>query len=153
MDPTTLLKEYGKSAGVPSLAFDAHGCARLRFASSAEVNLEVDPSGEWIHFYAVLGPVPPGSNEGLYQRLLNANSFGTDTRGATLSIDAARNEILLCQRIAANVAEPQAFGAAVENFAAAAQEWHSSLVDSAGGQSTAHSAHDDSLALMTHLRA
>src|SRR4051812_15097993 len=61
MEPSSLLKEYGRSVGLPALAFDGHGCARLRFDSGAEVNLEVDPSGDWIHMYAVLGPVPPGA--------------------------------------------------------------------------------------------
>jgi len=109
--------------GLPALAFDAHGCARLRFEPDVAVNLEVDPSRKWVHLYAVLGPVPPGRNEGLYLRLLQANFFGIDTRGATLSIDATRNEVLLCMRVAVDGDDASVFAAAMEDFAAAARVW------------------------------
>lgn len=155
MEPSSLLKEYGKSVGLPALGFDAHGCARLRFDSGGEVNLEVDPSGEWIHLYAVLGPVLPGPNDGLYLRLLQANNFGADTRGATLSIDPSRNEILLCQRVATDVRDAFVLGAAIENFGAAAREWTGSLSEADGQGDGPAAQHSQAAAfdVWTHRRA
>lgn len=124
---TSLLKEYGAFIGLPALALNAHGCARLRLESCADVNLEVDASGSCMHLYAVLGPVPPGPNENLYRKLLQANSFGVETCGATLSIDPVQNEFLLCQRLGAGIADVPSFSALMDSFAATARKWGGSL--------------------------
>jgi hypothetical protein len=154
MEPTTLLKEYGMSVGLPALAFDAHGCARLRFESGADVNLEVDPAGDALHLYTVLGPVPPGPKEQLYQRLLEANAFGADTSGACLSIDAPRNEFILCKRCGEEVRDAFMLAETIESFAAAAHNWTGSLAQQEGSDAqvelrSASTAFD----VMTHLRA
>ena len=142
------------SVGLPSLAFDAHGCARLRFDSGADVNLEVDPSGDCIHLYSVLGPVPPGPKEHLYQRLLEANAFGLDTSGASLSIDAARNEFLLCKRVDGEMPDASSFAETIQRFASVARNWSGSLVEADPGDAPdPHFSHAATFDLMSHLRA
>jgi hypothetical protein len=154
MEPTTLLKEYGAAVGLPALAFDAHGCARLRFDSGADVNLEVDPSGDAIHLYTVLGLVPPGPKERLFQRLLEANAFGTDTCGACLSIDAARNEFILCKRCGDEMRDAADFAAAISGFAEAARNWVGSLAElDPSGAGDGQASQPGAFNPMTHLRA
>src|SRR3982751_2821962 len=99
MDAPQLLRAYAQIIGVANLRFDAGGCARLEFGDSAAVNFEIDPSRESIHLYAVLGPLPAADPAGLCRRLLEGNLFCAQTRGATLAIDAVRQEALICRRV------------------------------------------------------
>ena len=81
------------------------------------------PSGDCIHLYAVLGPLPAHANATVYRELLEGNLFGTRTRGATLAIDAVQQEVILCRRVELAVAEVGTFTAMLDDFVAASREW------------------------------
>jgi hypothetical protein len=123
MEAAQLLASYGQLVGLADLVFDAHGCARLKFSDDAAVNLEVDPAGDCVHLYAVLGPLPAGPNERAYRELLEGNLFGTRTRGATLAIDAVQQEVVLCRRVGLGGADVAVFAATLDDFVIATREW------------------------------
>jgi hypothetical protein len=118
-----LLTAYGQIAGLPGLKFEPHGCARLVFERSVAVDLEIDVGAKAIQVYGVLGPVPAGDREVLYRRLLEANLFCTKTRGATLSVDAVQEEVILSVRVLLASATPPDFAELLEQFAANLEEW------------------------------
>lgn len=118
-----LLAEYGQIAGLASLRFDDHGCARLLFEDSVAVDLEIDESAGCIQVYSVLGPVPPGDREPLYRRLLEGNLFGQQTGGALLAVDPVREEVLLCSRVDPATASASALVTRMDSFAGAAADW------------------------------
>lgn len=119
-----LLTAYGQLTGLPTLKFEPHGCARLLFEGSIAVDLEIDRTGRCLQMYNVLGPVPTGNLETLYRRLLESNLFGTHTRGATLSIDAAKEEVLIGRRIDLESTNAAVFAELLQEFSGVAQQWH-----------------------------
>lgn len=129
-----LLAAYSQHAGVPGLKFSPDGCARLLFEDSVAVDLEVDPSGDRIQIYSVLGPVPAGSREQLYRRLLEGNLFGSQTAGAALSIDPVQDEVLLCKPYGLDADDAADLARVLEEFAGAASHWRKLL---GGGDLTA----------------
>lgn len=123
MEAKDLLSSYGQLVGLHGLAFDAHGCARLKFSEDVAVNLEADPAGECVHLYSVLGPVPSNERERLYRELLEGNLFGTRTRGATLAIDKVQEEVILCRRLELATADADALKQVLEEFVSASEHW------------------------------
>jgi hypothetical protein len=119
-----LLAAYGRIAGQPHLRFEAHGCARLVFDDRLTVDLEVDDRASCVQVVGVLGPVPAAGREALYRALLEANHLGTATRGATLAIDAANNEVLLSRQVnLQQVSSGMAFGDLLNAFADTLEHW------------------------------
>jgi|APEBP8051073302_1049394.scaffolds.fasta_scaffold01154_9 hypothetical protein len=118
-----LLLAYGRLAGLPTLGFDEHGCARLVFEGDVAVDLEADEPAHCIQVYAVLGPVPPGNREPLYRRLLEGNLFGQQTGGAMLAVDPVREEVLLCGRVDPAVVSAEALSGWMDGFAGTAAHW------------------------------
>lgn len=123
-----LLSAYGRIAGLPDLKFEPHGCARLLFDGTIAVDLEIDEDAGCVQVYGVLGPVPDLGREGVYRALLEANMFGTQTRGATLSIDPVQHEVLLSRRVdVAVMTSGQAFGDLLNEFAGTLDQWRTRL--------------------------
>ncbi|MGE0331174.1 MAG: type III secretion system chaperone [Ramlibacter sp.] len=130
----SLLAAYSQHAGVPGLKFSADGCARLLFEDAVAIDLEVDPGGDRIQIYSVLGPVPAGPREQLYRRLLEGNLFGSQTGGAALSIDPVQDEVLLCRPYGLDADDAEHLAKVLEEFAGAAAHWRKLL---GGGELTA----------------
>jgi hypothetical protein len=133
MDADELLQALGLLMGLPKLRFDSNGCARLSIDGAPALNFERSEAGG-IHMYSVLSPLPPDGREALYTRLLKANLFGTATKGATLAVDVAHNEVVICRTFPTELATAASFHAMVEGFVDAADEWEGRL---AGAQADA----------------
>lgn len=138
-----LLLDLGQTAGLPQpLRFDDQGCARLTVDSHLHIDFERDADADLIQLYSVLGPMPARDNEALYRQLLEANLFGLETAGATLSIDPDQREIVLCRTIRAEGTAAPAFVQLVERFIAAAEQWKERVAahSSSAGPATASEA-------------
>lgn len=135
-----LLTAYGRIAGQPHLRFEPHGCARLVFDGRVTVDLEVDDNAGCLQVYGALGPVPAAGREALYRALLEANHFGTATRGATLAIDAAHDEVLLTRQVnLQQVTTGIAFGDLLNAFADTLEHWQQRYGNGqVGSADTAH---------------
>jgi hypothetical protein len=131
MDPQDKAQEvlaaYGSQVGLPNLKFEPHGCARLMFQDALAIDLEIDRAANCVQIYSVLGPLPPGDREPLFRRLLEGNLFGTQTRGATLSIDPVRDEVLISQRFDLPSGTAQGMADFLDSFTAASRQWRSKL--------------------------
>jgi len=123
MTPQSLLSELGASMGLPNLALDENGCARLIFDKRIEVNFENDPVTRRLQIYSVLGRVPAAEKEPLFELLLNANLFGTGTGDATLAVDSLEGDIVLCRTITGQDLPFSLFQSIVESFVGTAEKW------------------------------
>lgn len=132
MKPEQLLNDLGLTMGLPDLKFNEQGCARLVFDSKTSVNLESDADTGQLQIYTDLCPLPPEGREALYLSLLEGNLFGLQTQGATLAVDSANHEVVLCRTLAAEELSANAFLAIIESFVNCAEQWRAQI--KGGGQ-------------------
>ena len=131
MKPEQLLNDLGLTMGLPDLKFNEQGCARLVFDSKTSVNLESDADTGQLQIYTDLCPLPPEGREALYLALLAGNRFGVQTQGATLAVDSANYQVVLCRTLVAEELSLAAFTEVIEGFVATALKWQEQLA--AGG--------------------
>jgi hypothetical protein len=127
MDPDQLLQSLALALGLPNLRFNASGCARIAIDGAPALNFERDAAGSAVHLYSVLGPLPPEGREALYTQLLQGNLFGTSTAGASLAVDNAHGEVVLCRTVVTELTSSSMFTSLVEGFVAAAEDWQGRL--------------------------
>lgn len=127
MNPDQLLNELGLAIGLPHLRFNEEGCAKLVFDDQTAVNLENDRETGQIQLYTGLCPLPPEGRESLYLALLEGNLFGTHTLGATLAVDSAHHEVVLCRTVVAQDLSASAFTEIIEAFVNTAEQWRETL--------------------------
>jgi hypothetical protein len=89
MKAEQLLNDIARTLGLPELALNDEGCARLLFDGQVAVNFENDPLAEKLHLYADLGELPLRGREALYRALLEANLLGAQTAGGFGSAEAS----------------------------------------------------------------
>jgi hypothetical protein len=129
MNAQQVLSCYAEASGLGALDLDGNGCARLVFDEDLELDIEQEDGGKGLFLYCVLGPVPPGAGAALYRALLEANCFGQGTRHATLSVDAARGELLIHRRIDLVQVDPAWFAEAMDELLVAARQWRQACRD------------------------
>jgi hypothetical protein len=132
MKPEQLLNDLGLTMGLPDLKFNEQGCARLVFDSKTAVNLESDADTGQLQIYTDLCPLPPEGREALYLSLLEGNLFGLQTQGATLAVDSANHQVVLCRTLVAEELSANAFLAIIESFVNCAEQWRAQI--EGGGQ-------------------
>jgi len=128
MNADQVLQALATALAAPGLGFDAQGCARLRVDDRLDVNFERS-EGHLIHVYCSLGPLPTDQREALFERLLCANLFGTETGGATLAIDPAFGEVVLCTDVGNHGWTTELIAARVERFVEAALDWQARFAE------------------------
>ena len=122
MDAAALLSSYSSVTGLSGLAFDRNGCACVEFGDDA-VNLEASEHGDAIVLYTVLGRLPTGSRERLYEELLAANLPGAQACGGALGVDTVREEMTFSTRIEVARFDGTTFASTLDEFAATAAHW------------------------------
>lgn len=127
MKPEQLLNDLGLTMGLPDLKFNEQGCARLVFDGKTSVNLESDADTGKLQLYTDLCPLPPEGREALYLSLLEGNLFGMQTEGATLAVDSANQEVVLCQTLMAEELSADGFLAIIERFVNCAEQWRAQI--------------------------
>lgn len=123
MHSAELLKHFAINLGLPNLHFDSNGCASLSVDGHIAIHFERDAATDTIHLYSCLAKLPAAGRENLYLRLLEANLLGTQTAGATLAVNSATQEVVLCRQIAPHGLEVQDFLALVQAFVDATEHW------------------------------
>jgi hypothetical protein len=140
MKSAQLLSDLGLTMGLPGLAFNADGCARLVFDDTHAVNFESSAETGQLLLYIALGPLPAAGREALYLSLLEGNLFGAQTDGATLAVDSLNHEVVLCRKLVTDELSAQSFTEIVESFVNCAEQWRARL-ESAVGPAEADPAH------------
>jgi hypothetical protein len=128
MNTHEVIQALATALGSPDLQLDARGCARLRVDESIDINFEASGS-HLLHVYSSLGPLPAGNREAVYERLLTANLFCSETGGATLAIDREFNEVVLCMDVGNHGWTSELVSARVHRFIDAALMWRERFAD------------------------
>jgi hypothetical protein len=127
MKPEQLLNGLGLTMGLSELKFNEQGCARLVFDSKVSVNLESDADTGQLQIYTDLCPLPPEGLEALYLSLLEGNLFGLQTQGATLAVDSANYQVVLCRTLVVDGLSANDFLAIIESFVNCAEQWRAQI--------------------------
>lgn len=133
MDARQHLNELLLTLGLPALHFDYHGCARMLFHGEVIVNFECDPITAQLHLYTDLGPLPAVGREVLYRTLLEANLFGVQTRGATLSVDSHQNQVVLSRSVLVPSLGVSLMSQVLEDFVDCTVYWQRLLAEETSG--------------------
>jgi hypothetical protein len=120
MNAPDLLAELAQRAKIAGLAFNAAGRARIQVEDELALELEHDSAANHLHAYAVVGYAKGAHREELYAHLLTMNLFCRQTLGATLALDPATGELLLCRALDLTVVDYPAFERALDDLATAA---------------------------------
>ncbi|MEC4720747.1 type III secretion system chaperone [Noviherbaspirillum sp. CPCC 100848] len=121
MNASDLVAELAKASGLSNLKLNEHGVARLAFDKGTEVDLEEDSAEGVLHLYTRVMTVPAEGKEALYSRLLEANLYCAETAGATLAVDGARNEVVLCRRLELASTDFTGFSQSLEKLVSACE--------------------------------
>lgn len=139
MRPDQLLQGLGRTLGLPDLAFNQEGCARLVFDDTIAVNLEFEATNGRLHLYSELCSLPTPGREALLLALLEANLLGLETRGATLAVDSVSQDVVLCRSLSQPELNAGHLHDVVEAFVDSAEQWRNRI--EAFRQGASESAH------------
>lgn len=120
---TALLKQFGKTIGITDLTDDNGYCCL--FFDDITVNMEERDST--LFLYTTVAELPESGREKLFARLLEANCFFKETRGATLGADLNAGIILLCYQTPLAVLDDIHFEKTIENFINITELWMTNI--------------------------
>jgi len=123
MDIHSLLSQLGQQMGLPNLKLDQHRVCRLIFDKKFTVDIEATDDERVVHFYALVGEVPPHDKDKFMAYLLEANLFGKGTGGATFALDHNHRDIYLCRALAVEQLSYQDFVNMLEAFVNYLEAW------------------------------
>ena len=99
MNIHALIQQLSATVGIPGLALNAEGMARLGIDERWTIDLEWNEVQQVLHVYALAGQLPATRREPLLIRLLAANQPGLDPAGSSFALDPETGEVLLCARV------------------------------------------------------
>ena len=111
------LKELASLAAIDDLSLNNQGVCALRFGDRVEIVFEIPEQSEVLHLYCPVCEVPTEEQASFFQRLLEWNMFGLETRGASFAIDRESNRVMLCYSIPIAGTDILEFQNTVGNFA------------------------------------
>lgn len=123
----SLLDLLASELGLSRLPLDEHGCAKLVFGESTEINFEYDAHEQRLHFYSVVGKVSPLDKTQVYEKLLHANLFGAQTAGHTLAVNPESGAILLTHTFLEEELTLSMLKTHLVSFLPVAQHWNEEL--------------------------
>lgn len=116
MDVHTLVQQLSAHIGIPDLALDTRGMARLGFDERWAIDLEWDEAQRALHLYAFAGQLPAEGKEAFLTRLLAANLPGVETGSAKFALEPETGEVLLCARVDLETVSFESFKTVLENM-------------------------------------
>ena len=91
------LAGWAKAQGQDAVELDPDGGVQLLVADEMAIDIGPAVEPETFSMCAAVGPLTEKGREAAMEELLVANLEGIGTGGASLSLDAMRNEIVLCR--------------------------------------------------------
>ena len=123
MDIHSILTQLGQQMGLPQLKLDENNVCRLVFDQRLVVDIEATDNNKVIHFYALVGELPPENKEDFMANLLEANLFGKGTGGSAFALDHNHQEIYLCRLLLIDSLAYQDFVNILETFVNHLEAW------------------------------
>ena len=131
-----LLKELGKSVGLPDLKPGDEGLCSLRFDDKVTLDLECHEESAALIISSIVGTLNPDQAASFYPLLLEANLLWGGTGGATLGVDPATLSVFMCYQEKIEGMEFLRFQELIKGFSDAALYWYERLQKSPEDKST-----------------
>lgn len=122
-----LLKDLGKSVGLPDLKPSNDGLCSLRFDDRVTIDLEANEETGALIFSSIVGTLMPYQTEKFYPELLEANLLWAGTGGATLGVDPATLSVFMCYQEKMEGMEFLRFQELLKGFSDTALFWNNRL--------------------------
>lgn len=123
-----LVAELGLRLKLNELQLDTHGGCAIELDRRITVNLQYRELEDELWLYADLGLAPMRSTA-FYESLLQANLFWRQTAGGTLSLSGDEPpHVVLARSLEWLRMDISSFGAAVETFVNAVEDWQEQLI-------------------------
>jgi hypothetical protein len=132
-----LLAEFGRTLGIPQLAFDARGACTLMFDGAIAVMIAVEPARESIMLLGHIG----APDSAAAKRMLMGNYLWRDTADATLALDPAGESAVLQARLALDALDSARFSTRMSDFVTGCELWRKRLAESGGESAAGHMRH------------
>ncbi len=124
---TELLSSLGDMLGIAMLP-EENGACRVLFGETA-VDFQVADN----HLFLICDLASAEGREKEFPALLKADWLGSETRGATLGLDAKKQMFVLHMMLTGSL-EVNEFKSLLANFVKSARDWKEKLEQSAGSQ-------------------
>ncbi len=124
-----LLKDLGKSVGLPDLKPSGEGLCSLRFDDRVTIDLECSEERGALIFSSIVGTLLPYQAEKIYPELLEANLLWVGTGGATLGVDPATLSVFMCYQEKIEGMEFLRFQDLLKGFSDTALFWNKRLLE------------------------
>jgi hypothetical protein len=141
-----LLKDLGKSVGLPDLKPSNEGLCSLRFDDRVTIDLEANEETGALIFSSIVGTLLPYQTEKFYPELLEANLLWAGTGGATLGVDPATLSVFMCYQEKMEGMEFLRFQELLKGFSDTALFWNQRLAGSEAAGSKLPGSEKDSSA-------
>ncbi|MFI0347706.1 MAG: type III secretion system chaperone [Chthoniobacterales bacterium] len=128
-----LLKDLGKSVGLPDLKPGSQGLCSLRFDDRVTIDLECNEDSGALIFSSIVGTLAPHEAESFYPLLLEANLLWAGTGGATLGVDPATLSVFMCYQEKITGMEFLRFQELLKGFSDTALYWNQRLGEGPAG--------------------
>lgn len=124
-----LLKDLGKSVGLPDLKPSSDGLCSLRFDDRVTIDLECSEERGALIFSSIVGTLLPYQAPKVYPELLEANLLWVGTGGATLGVDPATLSVFMCYQEKMEGMEFTRFQDLLKGFSDTALFWNKRLLE------------------------
>lgn len=131
-----LLKDLGKSVGLPDLKPGNQGLCSLRFDDRVTIDLESNEDSGALIFSSIVGTLAQHEADAFYPLLLEANLLWAGTGGATLGVDPATLSVFMCYQEKIAGMEFLRFQELLKGFSDTALYWNQRLNEGPAGAST-----------------
>lgn len=122
MEYKELIADFGKRLGLDHFEPDEEGLCELD-TDEFTVTLQHVPEHDMVLTTALVCELGPDPSAAFYRALLESNFMYQRTRGATLSVDAAANTVMLSRYDRLNQIDGEIFFRTIDGFFHALSEW------------------------------
>ncbi|WDE12092.1 type III secretion system chaperone [Thalassomonas haliotis] len=122
-----LLQEYAHLHQLQASEFDNNKSASIQFEQDIEVHCQLNQEEDLITFYTYVSLIEQDIDQKTLLFMLQANHFGTLTRGHTLSMSPNSNHLMLHNLMPTPGMNQESFSWYIEQLAAATREWRNFL--------------------------
>lgn len=129
MNLEEIIRELRKKHDLGLLKPDSDGVYHFSAGDRHHLSLGEGATKEQLFLYAHLSEIPKEGHTNLLRKLLEANLFGTETNGATLSLDKSNNRVVLFQPFDCGTATFDQFHASLETFLGTLHRWQTTCAE------------------------
>ncbi len=120
---TLVLQEFADKHQLGEVEFNEDNAVSMNYAEDMDIHCQIDQSGDWLTLYSYVTLVDEEIDTKSLLFMLNANNFGTLTRGYTLSVSPSSHHAMLHMCLPGSFIDIETFEWFTGQLANATLEW------------------------------